>query len=110
MQETLIHSKVGLAQSLVGSLGPGKHKVLFEPSECLWYVWGLISDAISPLLPSLFFSFALGHGVSFLGGVQHSPIDGCSAVTCSFGVLTGEDECKSFYSAIFVCLVGFNSI
>ena len=31
-------------------------------------------------------------GVSFFGGIQHSPIDGCSAVNCNFGVLTGEDE------------------
>ena len=29
------NSKAGLAQSFVGSLGPGAHKVLFEPSECL---------------------------------------------------------------------------
>ena len=32
--ETLKHSKAGLAQ-FVGSLSPGVHKVLFEPSECL---------------------------------------------------------------------------
>ena len=31
---------------------------------------------------------------------QHSPSDGCSAVSCKLGVLTGEDECTSFYSAI----------
>ena len=34
------------------------------------------------------------------GGIQHSPVDGCSAVSCNFGVLTGEDECTSFYSDI----------
>ena len=69
MQETLIHSKVGLAQSLVGSLGPGKHKVLFEPSECLWWIWGLIPNMNLPHLPSCWgFSFALGSGVSFLVG------------------------------------------
>ena len=28
----------------------------------------------------------------FFGGVQHSPVYGCSAVSCNFGVLTGEDE------------------
>ena len=32
-QETLKLSKAGLTQSLVGSLGPGVHKVLIEPSE-----------------------------------------------------------------------------
>ena len=64
----------------VGS--PGVHKVLFEPSECLWQVWGLILNVISPLLPSCWgFSFALGHGVSFFGGIQHSPADGCSAAS-----------------------------
>ena len=39
-------------------------------------------------------AFALGCGVSFLGGIQHSPIDAYSAVSYNFGVLTGEDECS----------------
>ena len=30
------------------------------------------------------FSFALGHGLSFSGGVQHSPFDDCSAASCNF--------------------------
>ena len=51
LQETLKNSKADLAQSLVGSLEPGVHKVLFEPSECLWWVWGLILNVILPLLP-----------------------------------------------------------
>ena len=47
---------------------PGVYKVMFEPSQCLWRVWGLILNAISPLLPSSWdFSFALGR-VSFLVG------------------------------------------
>ena len=38
---------------------------LFESSEHLWRVWGLILYAILPLLPSCWgFSFALGHGES----------------------------------------------
>ena len=58
-------------------------------------------NAISPLLPSSWgFSFALGHRVSFFGGIQHFPVDGYSAVSCNFAVLTGEDEGTSFYSAI----------
>ena len=66
--------------------------LLFEPSEHLWKVKDLILNVILPLLPSCWgFSFALGHGVSFFVGIQHSPVDGCSAVSCSFGVLTGED-------------------
>ena len=50
-----------------------------------------------PLLPSFWgFSFALGRGVSLFGGIQHSPVDGCS-VSCNFWVLTGEDEHMSFH-------------
>ena len=43
---------------------------------------------------------APGHRVSFFGGIQHSLVNGCSAVSCNFGVLTGEDEHTSFYSAM----------
>ena len=73
----LTHASAGDTQTLkgrsgsvsVGSLGPGAHRVLFEPSEHLWRVWGLIINAISPLLMSCWgFSFALGCGVSFFGG------------------------------------------
>ena len=72
---------------------PGVNRVLFEPSERLWWVWGLILKAILPLLPSCWsFSFAAGHGVYFFGGIQHSPVNSCSAASCNFGVLTGEDE------------------
>ena len=95
------HSNTVLAQSLWESLGPGAQKICLSPLECLWWVWGLILNAILPLLPSCWgFSFALGCGVSFFGGLQHSPIDGCSAASCNFGVLAGEDKCTSFYSAV----------
>ena len=57
-QEILKHSSVSVS---VGSLGPG----MFEPSEGLWQVWGLILNVISPPLPSCWgFSFDLGCGVS----------------------------------------------
>ena len=80
---------------------PGAHKVLFEPSKCLWWVWGLILNAILPLLLSCWgFSFALGCRVSFSGGIRHSPVDGCSEVSCKFRVLSGEDERTSFYATI----------
>ena len=99
----------GDTQTLKGRSGsdsvesPGAHKVLFEPPKHLWWVWVLILNVILPLLPSCWgFSFALGCRVSFFGGIQHSPIDGCSAASCNFGVLRGEDECVSFYSAILV--------
>ena len=74
---------------------PGAHKILFEH---LWRAWGLI---LSPLLQSCCdFSFVLEHWISLFGGTQHSPLDGYSAESCNFGVLSGEDECTSFYSTI----------
>ena len=38
----------------------------------------------------------------FFGGIKHSPVGSWSAVSCNFGVLAGEDECTSFYSAILL--------
>ena len=59
---------------LVSVESPGVHKVLFEPSEHLSWVWGLILIAISPLLPSCWgFSFAFGRGVYFLVGSSIAP-------------------------------------
>ena len=56
---------------------------------------------IVPLLPSCSsFFFVFGHGVSFLGGFQHSPIDDCSIAGCYFGALARGDEHTSFYSTI----------
>ena len=53
----LTHTSTGDTQtrfclSLCGALGPGCAQGLFEPSEHLWRVWGLILYVISPLLPS----------------------------------------------------------
>ena len=46
---------------------------MFEPSEHLWQVKGLNLNAILPLLQSFWgFSFALGCGVSFFGGILYS--------------------------------------
>ena len=39
-------------------------------------------------------------GYLFFGGIQSSPVDGCSIPSCNFGVLAGEHECTSFYSTI----------
>ena len=76
---------------------------MFEPSEHLWKVKDLILNVILPLLPTCWgFLFVLGRGVTFFGETQQSLVDGCSAVSCNFGVLTGEDELMSFYSAIFL--------
>ena len=65
-----IHTSSGDTQtqfclSLCGVSGSWYIEGIFGPSECLWWVWGLILNMILPLLPScLGFSFALGHGVS----------------------------------------------
>ena len=76
----------------VGSQGLGVHKVLPEPSEHLWQVWCLILNAISPLLLSCWgFSFALGHGVSFLVG---------SNLLLPMFVQQQADERMSFYCTI----------
>ena len=48
LQETPSYSKGRSCSVSVGS--PGVHKVLFEPSEYLWWVWGLIVNVILPLL------------------------------------------------------------
>ena len=42
--------------------------------------------------------------MSSLGGIRHSPVAGCSAASCDFGVLAGEGEHASFYAAaLWLC-------
>ena len=110
LQETFKHSKAGLTQALWG--------LLVCTRFCLspwafWWVWGLILNAVLPLLPSCWgFSFALGCGVSFSGGIQHSPVDSCSAASFNFGVLVGEDEHMSFFHhlvLVYICTIS-NSV
>ena len=73
-QATLTRASTGDAQTqfwlrLCGVSGSWCAQGLFEPSECLWRVRGLIVSAISPLLPSCWgFLFALGRGGSSLVG------------------------------------------
>jgi len=50
--------------SLCGVSGSWCTQGLFEPSEHLWWVWGLILNVISTLLPSCWDFSALEHGVS----------------------------------------------
>ena len=67
-----------------------------------WPMVGMGFDlfVIVPLLLSYCdFSFVLGCGVSFFGGFQHPPVNGCSKSSCDFGGLAG-DECTAFYSAL----------
>ena len=54
-----------------------------------------------PFLPSCWAS-PLPLDVEYIFAViQHFLVDVCSALSCNFGVLTGEDELTSFYSTIF---------
>ena len=56
---------------------------------------------ILPLLPSYWgLFFALGCVISVFNGIQHSPVIGCFASSCDFGVIAGENEHISFYSTI----------
>ena len=46
-----MHRQVWLSllwQSLLLSLGPRAHKVLFVPSKSLWWIWGLILNMTAP--------------------------------------------------------------
>ena len=80
----LSHTSAGDTQiqfclNFCGCSGSWCTQGLFEPSESLWWVWSLILNAILPVLPSCWGFFALGRGVSFFGGIQHSTVDGHSA-------------------------------
>ena len=67
----------------------------------LWQVCSLILYVILPFLPPCWASpLPLDMGYCFFGGIQHYPVNGCSAASCSFRVLAEEDECMSFYSTI----------
>ena len=88
----------------VGALGPGAQGFIWALQA---YLAGIGFDSKHDCAPPIIlwgFSFALGHTVLFFFfffyGIQHSPVDGCSAASCNFGVLIGEDECMSFYYAI----------
>ena len=77
--------------------------VLLFSSLWVTYPAGMGFDfiVIAPLLLSrCSFFFVFGCGVSFFGGFQHPPVNGCSTVSCNFGILKGGDECTSLYSTI----------
>ena len=106
LQETLKQSPAGLLQFLVvatvpfpGSWGEQDFFCALQASRVggMAVVWGFILNVVALLLLSCCgFLFAFGCGVSFTGGFQHSPVHGCSATSCKFGVFTREDECMSF--------------
>ena len=55
--------------------------------------WRVKGNLGLPLFPWMW-------GIFFFGGIQHSPDDGCSAASCNFGVLAGEDGHMLFSSTI----------
>ena len=64
----------------------------------VWVLWASLTgmgfdSKFSFTLPTVFlgFTFALGCGLYFFGGIQHS-VDGCSVASYHFGVLTGKDD------------------
>ena len=65
---------------------------------------GFVFIAIMPLLPShCGFFFVFGCRVSFLVGpvlFVVVVVDGCSAVSCDFGISVRRGQLTSFYSAI----------
>ena len=99
----LTRTSAGDTQTLKGRSGsvsvgsPGAHKVLFQPSQHLWWVSGLISNGSSPpptislgLLPCPW------TGIYFFGGIQHSPVTGHLAGSCNLGC-----HYVSFFSFFF---------
>ena len=83
-------------------------KVLSEPSERLWWAWGLILNVILPLQPSCWgFSFALENGLSFFGGIRYDlkqiPFGYTVVVTNIFKGL-GPTECLKNHGQRFVTL------
>jgi len=48
--------------------------------------------------------------IFFFGGIQHSPVNCCFEVSCNFGVLAGEDDHTSFYSAIIPLIIYYKML
>ena len=123
LQEGLWHTQVCCTQRPYSSGRPlltitsaGDTQTLVWLSLCgvpwcmqhfVWVLWaalvGVGFDSKHDFFPTTIFLGLLlcpwTWGIIF-GGIQHSPVDGFSAASCDFGVLAGEDECTSSYSAI----------
>ena len=93
----------------VGPLGPGTHKILFKPSKHLWQECGVILNAFHPFYQLVGTTPLPWTWGIFFGGIQHSPINDCSAVSCNFGFLAGDEH--MFYTtilAVVICKEGHN--
>ena len=95
LQETLRHSKAGLALSLWGLLVCTRFCLSpLSISEGMEFDYKCDFDPATVLLEFLLCCWTWG---IFM---QQSPVDGCSAVSCNYGVLLGEGEWAFCYSAI----------
>ena len=105
---TLKRPKAVLAQSLWGPWVLVCRRFCLSPPSVSGGFGVLILNVISPLLLSCCASLLpldVGYFFFFFfGGIQHSPVSGCSTESCNSGVLAGEDESTFFYSAIFSLL------
>ena len=72
---------------------PGRLQSMGSQRDMTERLHHLNGASLLPLDVGYFFFF-------FFSGIQHSPVDGCSAASCSFGVLIGEDEHTTLYLAI----------
>ena len=139
LQEGLCHTQVCCTQSPCpcsrGRCWPAALQETLKHSspQSLWDLWVLVHGTFAWALqvslagmgfdskhdfapPTIFLGLLLYPWTwcIFFGGIQHFPVNGCSAVSCNFGVLT-EDERMFFYSAtllrhtytylfLFICL------
>ena len=96
------HSEEDLAQSLWGLWALAHTRFCF--------VWALQASLVGMGFdskndfapPTILLGLLLCPWMSgvFFGGIQHFPVDSCSAVSFSFGLLAREGKSKSFYSTI----------
>ena len=100
----------GILQARVLEWGAIAFSCVWDECNCVvvWaffgipFLWAWNENWPFPFLwPLLTFLTLLAYWVQHFNSIiQHSPVSGCSAVSCNFGVLSLEDECMSFYSAI----------
>ena len=88
LQQTLKHNSVLV---FVGSLGPGVHKACLSPLSisggCGVWFW-------MQFCPSYHLARASPLPLEVFDGIQHSPVNGCWAVRCHFGVLKGKTSAR----------------
>ena len=101
----LIHTSTGDTQTqfclgLCGVSGSWCTQDLFEPSECFCWVWGLILNVISPLLPScwVFSSWMWGISSHFL---QHHATWKRS-ILIPIPKTRNVKECSNYYTIVLI--------